>query len=339
MSPAAARIKISKPRAAILLCLAGLARPCCAIAEPTHCFAENTRPSVPILQQAPPPITDDATGYRFFPASIFASMDLARLNATRSRIPQYFWQWANHGPRRVEKGNLGPHVNQASAAKLHFSSPAAADACTLAQTASVFGLAETARDYARRGSLKLVTLPEPARLTDVCVLWDATLPAHAEGILLDYEAQDGRTPGYTRDFLLDFAKLVHGAGRKAILHTNPLDAPTQALTGIGTSNAREIMNAFDRMTVLLWSGNRQQDILASFRSQIEVIGSPDPKKLILVFELRDTTLADAAIVRELAVKHGVFAVSLWRNHAEQGGECETSTNRKIACIAYGKCAL
>lgn len=309
-----------------------------ATAEPANCFVSNAPPDVAIIQQGPPPESDADANYSFYPASMFVSMNLEKLNARPSRLPKYFWQWANHGPRPVEKGNIGPRVNQESAAKLNFSSTATADACTLAQTATVLGLADKARTYAARGPVNLTTAAAPMRLMDVCLVWNAPLATDIEGILLDYEVQDGRAPQQTRDFLLEFASLAHDAGRKVILYTNPLDAPTQAQTGIDGSNARVLMAAFDKMSIQLWSGNRQGDLAASFKAQMTLIDAPDPQKLFVVFELANTTLADAATARALVKEYGLAAILFWRNLAKQGGPCETPVNRKIACIAYGRCA-
>src|SRR5262245_4172659 len=77
------------------------------------------------------------------------------------------------------------------------------------------------------------------------------LSPNVGGSLLDYEVQDGRTALQTKNSLIAWASMVHGAGRKAFLYANPLDAPTQALTGISSKDGPEILAAFDLISILL----------------------------------------------------------------------------------------
>ncbi len=303
-----------------------------------NCFDSSRKPSVSVLQNAPPPRDGARVSSAYFPASAFTTMNVDAIDSNPSSFPVYYWQWGNHGPRRVPKPNFGPRITPQGSTQLHFSSMDTADACTLAQTATALGLDGQAQKFARDGGVQLTKADPGGSRTDVCVIWDKRLPPNAEGVLLDYEVQDGRTPARTRSFLLEFARLVHGAGKKAILYTNPLDAPTQRFTGIDPSNAHELMNAFDRTSIFLWSRNRQGDIASSFASQLAVLGQPDPKKLMVVFELANTSQHDAAVVKSIASQRGIDAVFFWRNYARQGGACDTDVNRKIACLAFNDCS-
>lgn len=329
-------VKTSGLRAIVAL---GCGMALCAgpAASETNCFDSRRKSDLSIYQNAPPPRDANKGNYPYFPATAFATMNLDAIIGNASPYPVYYWQWGNHGPRKVPKANFGPRVSPRSATNLHFSSIETADACTLAQTATVLGLDGAAQRYAREGRVELTATDPIGPRTDTCLVWDKRLPQGAEGVLLDYEVQDGRSPARSRAFLLEFAKLVHGAGKKAILYTNPLDAPSQRSTGIDASNANELMNAFDRTSIFLWSRNRQGDIARSFESQMAVLGRPDPAKLLLVFELANTSLRDAAVVRSLASRHRINALFFWRNLAPQGGACDTDVNRKIACLAYAEC--
>jgi hypothetical protein len=175
---------------------------------------------------------------------------------------------------------------------------------------------------------------------DVCILPKERLSSDAAGIVLDYEVQDGRKPEETRHFLGQFADLVHAAGKQAILFTNPFDAPTQRYTGIDASNANAVLRKFDRVGMMLWSRNRQQNLLQSFSAQMQMLragGDVEPGRILIVFELQGTTLSDARNVHEIVKKEGFSGVMLWRNHAEVGGACDTASNRKIACLVFGSC--
>jgi len=291
------------------------------------------------MQQAPPPAHDGAKDYAFYPASSVATMNIEALLRSKSAVKKYYWQWANHGPRKIPKGNLVPSTFQSRSVKAFFSSHAAADACTLAQTAAVLGLRDAAKKYLRDAGVVESYQPTAGvqDTKDVCLLSPTPVVASTDGILLDYEVADGRTPQWTLEFLSKFARLTKSAGKEVLLYTNPLDAPTQPLTGVHRSNIREITNLFDKVSVFLWRKNRQRNIQESFYSQLDIIGAVDPGKLFLVFELNGTTFDDARAVRALLDKHRIGTVSLWRNYSNQGGNCDTEVNRKIRCVSFGRC--
>ena len=108
--------------------------------EAQVCFDGKEQSQFTVIQQAPPPIFDGEQGYAYQPASAISTMSLRGLQTSRSTIPVYFFQWANHGPRRVQKSNLAIGVHPGSGTTVFFSSSEAADACTLAQTSALLGL-------------------------------------------------------------------------------------------------------------------------------------------------------------------------------------------------------
>jgi Flp pilus assembly pilin Flp len=57
-----------------------------------------------------------------------------------------------------------------------------------------------------------------ATITDRIVLNNTA--AAGQGIMLDYEVQDGRTASETRAFIEDLASTIHAKGKKIILYTN-----------------------------------------------------------------------------------------------------------------------
>ena len=302
------------------------------------CFAPTDKPSVAVLENAPPPRVDGLASYPYYPASAVASMDLATLVSSRSTLHKYYWQWGNHGPRAVLKGNQAPGVvGDSRSVVVNFSSTDTADACTLAQTATVLGLSTSAVQSAALGQLTLTrTVPTAASTTDVCILPTQVIPRGVD-VLLDYEVQDGRADAQALPFLARYAALDHASGRHVLLYTNPLDAPGQPKSGIDGADVIQIAQAYDGIDVLLWSGNRQGDIRASFASQIQMLGALRTKAYT-VFELAGTSLTDAANVRKLMGASNIGTVLFWRNNAQQGGSCATDVNRKIACVAYGRCA-
>jgi hypothetical protein len=342
--------------AAALLCGVPL-RP--AVADDAAiCFHVDDRPTpaIEVYQQAPPPAAARSIASPYYPATAYASQNLDSLWKAAPGPAKYYFQWANRsnaelrspGGRPIpRKPNFQPAGGGPSKNRTAFTSVDKANACTLAQTAAVLGLAPAkTRQMATSAGLTLAQADDAdrsgiAEAEDVCVVQNRPMPADAAGVVLDYEVQDGRTAAQTLQFLTQYADLVHAAHRKAILLTNPLDAPTQAYTGVSAQNAGRLAGAFDRMTLLIWSRNAQGDVQASFDKQLEIVnqaGPVDPKRLLVVFELDGTSLDDARATRQLMLKHGLAGVMFWRNGAKQGGECATPVNRKIACLAMGRCA-
>ncbi len=317
------------------------------------CFGprDNAGLSFEVIQQAPPPGANGAN-YQFYPLTGAASAQLGALADVAGPYQLYYFQWANRADTPIttprgetihRKPNLQPSMGPQRKQRSAFSTIARANACTLAQTASVLGRADQARHFAETAGIRLVSEAEQTdegalSPEDVCVLADGTLPPHGAGVMLDYEVQDRRSPEQTRAFLLQYAAMVHATGHRAMLMTNPLDAPTQAFTGISAGNARAIVTAFDRTTIWLWSRNRQHDIAASYRAQkamIEGGGRFDGSRILLEFELANTQVEDAQTVRDLIINDHLAGVLLWRNGVPQGGPCKSPVNAKIAIIALG----
>ena len=327
------------------------------------CFDASSNRDLPfeVLEQAPAPRDAVQAGYRYYPLTATASMDLDSLNRSRAPIGRYFFLWANRchdlGPNHGEcgwnkKGNVVfPRLStEAGEIRTFFTSFRKANDCTLAQAARVLDYpAKTVDDYTRRSQLTMLVKGSDLlkhardnRFVDVCLLEKEPLTAAGAGILLDYEVQDNRTPEQTLAFLKEFIAVVHGKGKKAILLSNPLDAPTQIHTGVSPANVRAIYETFDRTLIFLWHNNKQNDMAASARAQLEMVragGKIDGRKLLALFELNNTTMAEAQTARRLIQSEGMSGVMFWRNYAEQGGPCDSGVNRKIACVVFGKCTV
>jgi hypothetical protein len=182
----------------------------------------------------------------------------------------------------------------------------------------------------------------PTGPPDTCVMVAHRVPASTTGVVLDYEVADGRTTAQTRQFLVDYAAAVHAAGRRVVLLTNPLNAPTQRFTGIDRSNAATIARAFDLMTLMLWGRNVEHSLSASYRAQRAIVdadGAVDHRRLMIDFELASTSLEDAAFVHDTIVHDGLGGLMLWRDRAVVGGDCQDPVNRKIALAAFGDASV
>ncbi len=328
----------------------------------TPCFApqDSSRLSFEVIVQAPPPRMEHDTAWRFHPASGAASMDISSLNASQTEsLKKYWFLWANrcHALSQGEsgascgwnpKGNVvAPKLTLLSGEEVrtYFTTFEAANICTLIQADWALGASRAEIDrMAAKTRLSIVDRPENAlanvhgnRLMDKCLLPQRLGPM-TSGVVLDYEVQDRRTPRQTEDFLLEFAKLVKARGKRVILFSNPLDAPTQRYTSITTDNLQRIAPAFDAVGVMLWSKSKQGNLQASARTQLDMLKGVQPSHIMLVFELNNTSMADAQFVHDLMLREHYAGVMLWRNYAEVGGSCTSNSNRKLSCLLFGRCS-
>ena len=301
-----------------------------ALAAPA-CFTATDKPSVPVWMQAPPPAADAQAGYAYYPATVAATVQVDKLRSSKSGVQGAYWQWSNHGPRASDGGAKGNITPGSPGVQIRFSTSDKADACTMAQTAAVLGLDPA--PYL--DGLIRTTASQATDTRDVCILQAATIPA-GDPVLLDYEVADGRTAAHTLTFVTQWAALVHKGDHKAVLYSNALDAPSQRWTKL-TPVAKQAAESFELISILLWARNAQHDVNQSFVVQ-QAGYDAAAAKILITFELADTTMDDARTVRGLLMEGKAAGVSFWRNHATQGGDCSSDANRKIACVALGRCA-
>lgn len=162
------------------------------------------------------------------------------------------------------------------------------------------------------------------------------------GIVLDYEVQDSRKPETTQAFIKGVAADVHRMGKKLMVISNPLNAPTQKYTSLTAGNLPAILDDVDYLSLMLWSKNREGSIPKSYDNQIKLLGKLEKgeyKKLVLYFELGvpGTTLDDARWVykklHDTDERHP-SAIMFWRNGAVQGELGPTFTNQKMSLALF-----
>ena len=323
------------------------------------CFRQdaNSRLKFQVFQQAPPPANNEQKNYRFFPLSGSSSMNVPLLNSSQASSDKYWFQWANRCQPMADssercgwnpKGNIvSPRlVFNGEDKRLFFSTMQKANLCTLIQASFVLNVPYD-EPAAKANGLRVVQYDnaEPAltngRFVDACVVPPERFNPNIQGIILDYEVQDGRSPEATRQFLSDYASLVRRSGRKVGLLSNPLDAPTQKYTGINEVNAGDLMLQFDLFGVMLWGGNRQKDIATSFQSQIKMLEKTqqvDPKRIMIVYDIGKTKLDDAKVVHQIMVTKKFPSLMIWRNGETLGeDDCDNEANRRLSCVVFGSC--
>ena len=322
------------------------------------CFSPHEESSLPfaVIVNAPPPKNKGEEGWRYRPATAAASMDIRALNVSQeAALKKYWFLWANRcqGGERGQPCGGNPKGNiiyprkfspDGSETRAYFTSVEKANACTMAQAAFALGIDErNLETKATNTGVKLIKEVERSqqyntpRLVDVCLLPEERLSADVNGVVLDYEVQDGRSSEQTERFLTEFARLMRAAGRRSILYTNPLDAPTQRATGLAAGNIPRIAFEFDAISIMLWHGNKQKDLKASAESQMRLLKNIESDKVVIVYEISGTSLRDAQDVHDLMLREKYSAVMLWRNSAEVGGSCTSDSNRKLACLIFRQC--
>ena len=329
--------------------LAALAAGASSLLAASACFtpADNARLGFAVIQQAPPAAPRSRAPYAYYPQSGVTTKQIAALARAGRGTATYYYHWANRsnaplaGVATPRKLNFQPSMDGRRRQRTAFTSIARANACTLVQAASLLGRADLATRFAAGQGLSVITEAQSpdvgdAGAPDQCITAAGTLPRNATGIVLDYEVQDGRDADTTTRFLLAYAGLVHAAGRQVVLVTNPLDSPMEPrFTGITAAKAHTIVAAFDITALLLWAGNAQHSLAQSYAAQRQIVGPADGRRLMINFELADTTIADARAVRQIILRDRLAGVMLWRNHAVQGGACDSDVNAKIAAIVFG----
>lgn len=163
--------------------------------------------------------------------------------------------------------------------------------------------------------------------------------AGGEGIVADYEVQDGRTEAQTTAYVEQFAQDCHDYGYKAYLYSNPLNAAVQQYSGIG-DNVPDLHAACDFMGPAVYARVPEgaNGILQAYDNQIAMFGGGiDFDKIALTVGIglypNATSLSDMQGLNANMVGDGVAMAMIWRYYAPQGGV--TEVNDRLSALLYG----
>lgn len=345
-------------------------------------------PYSPLLHDYPPtaaayPVTD------FVTAPIRLIRSPTQPSASGFKFRKYALLWVNRciqlagvtpGPEACRnlrtKGNgyvgmmddgAGDKVRQA------FSTYGKADACTLIQARRLLGetagLAASGRaaglsvwdsedrvGLARLARRFTMTNGQPSSyLVDTCVLEPVPAAPDINGLMLDYEVWDSRTPAQTLDIVRKLAQLTHQRGKQLLLITDPIPKLPSGLTA---ANVRLVIDAVDGFGSTISTGfslgspnihfaarPRARTPWEAYTEELAVLtdGGRNPltpqvkRKLFIPVGLDDVTLPEAQRLHDEFVRQGYRGVLLVRNFLRQGGVCDRPINQEIACLALGKC--
>ena len=187
---------------------------------------------------------------------------------------------------------------------------------------------------------------------DVCYVPRETLGDKIDGILLDYEPSDDRTPSNTRSFLGASVKVIHRGGYDSYLWANPLNRPGSKRSGIDSTNADELIKMFRKVSIMhsaedpRFSQANPIDVASYLDEQMSVYGiQPGEydkyKKVYIIFDLSDHSSVDhARQTREYIARNKLDGLAIHRNWARISTDptnCDTLPMRKVECLATGRC--
>lgn len=163
--------------------------------------------------------------------------------------------------------------------------------------------------------------------------------AGGEGIVADYEVQDGRTEAQTTAYVEQFAQDCHDYGFKAYLYSNPLNAGVQQYSGIG-DNVPDLHAAVDFMGPAVYARVPEgaNGILQAYDNQMAMFGgSLNTSKIALTVGLglypNATSLSDMQGLNANITGDGIAMAMVWRYFAPQGGV--TEVNDRFSALLFG----
>lgn len=340
----------------------------------TFTQAHNALLDIQVHHQAGPPVDDtDDEEYKFFPGTDYSSRQIGISTSTFSGGKWgSIWdnRW-NYGDAHSKKPNLTvqPVVMIGSRqARTVFTTQALAQAATRAQIRHYLGFStgDIQSVWTAAGGLvgniitdtQFRTTPETycttefsdggevyMVATDYVVLPAFQFDASFDGVFLDYEPHDTRTPAETTAHISAITADCHAQGYQLFLYTNPLNGNAMPYNGIDATNLPTLLDTVDFITVLLWAGNDEGSIAASYAAQIAMFGTittPEWAKIAITFELgpdsSGTTMADAEWVYDKMHEPGTThptTVVVWRNGAVHGGSPSRLLNKRLSMLLFG----
>lgn len=308
-----------------------------------------------VLRNAFIPKSDDAA-YPYFPATgyLAGERSMGQFATSQATGDKYFFQWVNRcndGPvggacDRTNKGNLPALTVGVHEYRFFFTTLAKANACTVAQLHQALGL-PTASVLKGKGvksytSGPIASLLTQGRMVDVCWLFaEPGLAAHLDGVALDYEPQDRRSPTTTTSLLTRLAGTLHARGKKALLWTNRVTSAGAARNGIDGSNGSALLDAFDLVPLFADDSIPAAGVRAELRRQQSVWGL-EARQRGKLYVLTGLGAGDSAIsLSALAAVHAhvlaerLAGVAVWNDGADFS-RCTSPAFRQVECLVYGR---
>lgn len=166
-------------------------------------------------------------------------------------------------------------------------------------------------------------------------------PSRRLGMLIDAEHQDGRTASQQLAHMQDLAEICYNAPSgpfEFTIYTNPLIAPTQAVTGFNDATTIQTLHADPRVTfisIMITAGYTSATVTDELNDQLALFGSsPDMSKIMLIVGLgssgNELNSARRTEVRNWIETNRPGQFNIFRYYASMGGLRSRTPNQIIA---------
>lgn len=170
-------------------------------------------------------------------------------------------------------------------------------------------------------------------------IYDAPM---GRGIVLDSEAQDGRSPSQLLAQLQTLAAICAYRGFEFLVYPNSLNQAGAIWTGYSANNLYQICSTPNvKLCITAYKGNIYNNIDTSISNQLSLLTGPSGNVAINYSNLLITcgmgsgsdslTTSDASIINGY-LKRGMLGAMIWRNFGQPGGALSTSYNQALATI-------
>jgi len=328
-----------------------------ASGDSDSCLPQDMNLPFDVFRQAALPL-NDLVRSSAFPASGFMTgeSNLDKFPLSKTSAKKYFFLWANRcqgGPKgdlcgHNQKGNLPSLRIGKVDHRFFFSSVVKANACTIAQSLQLVGQEDAARKVLTNNRVKMIRkghsqpeslMSKKGRFVDVCYLYfENALSPFLDGVVIDYEVSDGRSPEQTSAVLSRVIDVFRNHELKVGLWTNSLIVKTAERNGISAANGRHLLNMFNFVSVLVYEANSVSSIPQILSDQEKVYGiskASERKKILLTVGLGKSTGDQLRITRAEALKRGYKGIGVWNNFADFT-KCSSRGFRQVQCLVYGK---
>ncbi|MDQ2860474.1 MAG: hypothetical protein M3T55_07070 [Pseudomonadota bacterium] len=320
----------------------------------------NVDAPIIFMRHSPPPADDQGnkTNYAYGPLTDSVAQNVAAQNrSTWTGGNNWAFVWANSahvppGDRPAASNTLYPPILDANGlyCQTEFTTVARADAATKAEVLYIMG----ARPSVWQAPLTAVGINAIPWATvnadpdayctqlsqdgNAMVMIDkmvipTTVSTSANGIGIDYEVQDFRTPSETHPFLDDLGQTIRSYGLKAYLYTNPWDSPSPALNGFAFDRMDDIKANFDYINLLVWGGKNQCIEETSYPTSVAflkgVSGKLNFNQIIITVDLLHCSAAEASLIADQRDIDHFVGYDIWDDGAVDGGSTLTGSNLVI----------
>jgi hypothetical protein len=240
---------------------------------------------------------------------------------------QWIFPWANRCTNcaPLEHDNLPWETINGVSKGYKFSSYRTADACTVAQLYALVGdltAAQNTLPGSPGGVSAILPGQDPkafldanGNLMDVCSLRQGPMPESIQGVILDYEVCDQRSPNQALALSGAYGSAARAYGLVAMYYTNRLTAPCGGpFNGITPDNGSDILRAYGYGTIMTDFTISDALAAADLQQQLDMVASNADDRSHVIVQVQigsDMSCRRFQIVHDFVVKNGLYGIEAW----------------------------